>query len=209
MLEHVRRHVRGLAHLVDAPAARKIVYTDIAEDHGDLTEVELKGLPVGTDEERFKQKARAYLQTHREQEAVRKLRENEQVTAEDLAALEEVFLTEGDASAEDLEQKRAADGGLGVFLRRIGGLDREAAQEAFSGFIADHDLSADQIDLVGLMVRYVAANGLIGIRDLYENNLFSSRGVIDDHFTDDEIDALEVVFRTLRARAIPDAGLAA
>ncbi|CAL9500812.1 DEAD/DEAH box helicase family protein [Streptomyces sp. enrichment culture] len=209
MLEHVRRRVRGLAHLVDAPAARKIVYTDIAEDHGDLTEIELKGLPVGTDEERFKQKARAYLETHREQEAVRKLRENEQVTTEDLTTLEEVFLIEGVASAEDLEQKRAADGGLGVFLRRIGGLDREAAQEAFSGFIADHDLSADQIDLVGLMVRYVAANGLIGIRDLYENNLFSSRGVIDDHFTDDEIDALEVVFRTLRARAIPDADLAA
>lgn len=209
MLEQVRRRVRGLAHLVDAPAARKIVYTDIEEDHGELTEIELKGLPVGTNEERFKQKARAYLQSHREQEAVRKLRENEQITADDLATLEEVFLTEGIASAEDLEEKRAADGGLGVFLRRIGGLDQAAAQQAFSGFIADHDLSADQIDLVGLMVRYVAANGLISIRDLYENALFSSRGLIDNYFTDDEIDALEVVFRTLRERAVPDAGLAA
>ncbi|MGW3494685.1 DEAD/DEAH box helicase family protein [Streptomyces sp. NPDC001020] len=209
MLEQVRRRVRGLAHLVDAPAARKIVYTDIAEDHGDLTEIELKGLPVGTDEERFKQKARAYLQSHREQEAVRKLRGNEQITAEDLATLEKVFLAEGVASAEDLEQKREADGGLGVFLRRIGGLDRTAAQDAFAGFIVDHDLSADQIDLVGLMVRYVAANGLISIRDLYENSLFRSRGIIDDHFDDDEIDALDVVFRMLRSRAVPETGLAA
>jgi type I restriction enzyme R subunit len=209
MLEHVRRRVRGLAHLVDAPAARKIVYTDIAEDPGDLTEIELKGLPVGTDEERFKQKARAYLQSHREQAAVRKLRENEQITAEDLATLEEAFLTEGVASVEDLEQIRRADGGLGVFLRRLGGLDQTAAQEAFSGFIARHDLSADQIDLVGLVVRYVAANGLIGIRDLYENSLFRNRGVIDDHFDDDEIDALDVVFRTLRSRAVPATDLAA
>ncbi|MFJ4006522.1 DEAD/DEAH box helicase family protein [Streptomyces sp. NPDC090023] len=209
MLEHVRRRVRGLAHLVDTPAARKIVYTDIAEDHGMLSEVELKGLPVGTDEERFKQKARVYLQSHREQEAVRKLRENEQVTTEDLATLEELFLAEGIASAEDLDQKRAADGGLGVFLRRVGGMDKAAAQAAFSGFIAEHDLSADQIDLVHLIVRYVAANGLIGVRDLYENALFSTRGMIDDHFTDGQVDALEVVFRTLRARAIPDTDLAA
>ncbi|MGW6868147.1 DEAD/DEAH box helicase family protein [Streptomyces sp. NPDC054901] len=209
MLEQVRRRVRGLAHLVDASAARKIVYMDIAEDHGELTEVELKGLPVGTDEERFKQKARAYLQSHREQEAVRKLRQNEQITADDLAALEEVFLAEGVASAEDLEQRREADGGLGVFLRRIDGLDKEAAQEAFSGFIADHDLSARQIDLVGLMVRYVAANGLIEVRDLYESSLFTHHGLIDNHFTDDEIDALEVVFTALRSRAIPDTDLAA
>ncbi|MFG2880237.1 DEAD/DEAH box helicase family protein [Streptomyces sp. NPDC048337] len=209
MLEHMRRRVRGLAHLIDAPTARKIVYTDIAEDHGDLTEIELKGLPVGTDEERFKQKARAYLQSHREQEAVRKLRENEQITAGDLAALEGVFLAEGVASAEDLEQKREADGGLGVFLRRIGGLNKEAAQEAFSQFIADHDLSAHQIDLVGLMVRYVAANGLIDVRDLYESSLFTSKGLIDNHFTDDEIDALEVVFSALRSRAMPDTDLAA
>ncbi|MFF7185076.1 DEAD/DEAH box helicase family protein [Streptomyces sp. NPDC008222] len=209
MLEHVRRRLRGLAHLIEAPSVRKIVYTDIAEDHGTLSEVELKGLPVGTDEERFKQKARAYLQNHREQEAVRKLRENEQITAEDLAVLEGIFLAEGVASAEDLEQKRAAEGGLGVFLRGVGGLDKAAAQEAFSGFVAGRDLSAGQIDLVGLMVRYVAANGLIGIRDLYENGFFRSRGVIDNHFTDDEIDALDVVFRTLRSRAVPKTDLAA
>ncbi|MGV9450112.1 DEAD/DEAH box helicase family protein [Streptomyces sp. NPDC003635] len=205
MLEHVRRRLRGLAHLIDTPAGRRIVFTDIAEDHGDLSEIELRGLPVGTDEERFKQKARAYLQGRREQEPVRRLWRNEQVTAEDLAALEKVFLAEGIASAEDLEQRRAADGGLGVFLRRIGGLDRSAAQEAFAGFLGAHDLTAVQVDLVGLMVRYVAANGLIGIRELYENSLFSSRGIIDDHFTDDEIDALEAVFRALRARAIPGA----
>ncbi|MEW2130757.1 DEAD/DEAH box helicase family protein [Streptomyces sp. NPDC005435] len=209
MLEHVRRRVRGLAHLVDTPAARKIVYTDIAEEPGTLSEVELRGLPVGTDEERFRQKARAYLQTHREQEAVRKLRENEQITAGDLAALEELFLAEGVASAEDLAERRAAEGGLGVFLRRIGGLDRAAAQDAFSGFVAGHDLSADQIDLVHLMVRYVAANGLIGVRDLYENALFTARGVLDDHFDDAEIDELEVVFRVLRSRAVPDTELAA
>ncbi|WAZ22496.1 DEAD/DEAH box helicase family protein [Streptomyces cinnabarinus] len=205
MLEHVRRRLRGLAHLLDTPAARKIVYTDIAEEHGDLSEIELKGLPVGTDEERFKQKARAYLQGHRERGAVHRLWMNEQVTAADLTDLEEVFLAEGIASAEDLEQRRAADGGLGVFLRRIGGMDRGAAQEAFAGFVGGHELSADQAGLVGLMVRFVAANGLLGIRELYENSLFNSRGVIDDHFTDDEIDALEDVFRTLRARAVADA----
>ncbi|MFD7324695.1 DEAD/DEAH box helicase family protein [Streptomyces sp. NPDC059875] len=209
MLEHLRRRLRGLVFLVDGSAARRIVYTDIAEDHGELSEIEVKGLPVGTDEERFRQKARAYLQLHREQEAVRKLRENEQITTDDLGALEDVFLAEGVASAEDLVHTTETAGGLGLFLRRVGGLDKQAAQAAFSAFMADHELTSRQMDLVGLMIRYVEANGYMDLRDLFRNPLFNSKGRIDTQFSDTEIDALDIVFRDLRARAIPDTELAA
>ena len=73
----MRRRLRGLVRLVDDKAKRKIVYTDFEDELGELTEIELKGMPQGTDEERFRQKARAYMARHADLPAVRKLYENE------------------------------------------------------------------------------------------------------------------------------------
>ncbi|MET9801840.1 hypothetical protein [Streptomyces sp. NPDC006368] len=123
MLEDMRRRMRRLARLTDPKIKRNVVYTDFADTLGDITEAEIQGMPQGTDEQRFKQKARAYLLRHEDQPVVRKLRLNEQITELDLADLEEIFLTEAIASPEDLDEVRSS-GGLGLFVRGLCGLDR-------------------------------------------------------------------------------------
>ncbi|MER5768066.1 DEAD/DEAH box helicase family protein [Streptomyces sp. NPDC001985] len=202
-LELVRRRLRGLIRLVDGPAARRIVYTDIAENHGHLTEVEVSGLPIGTDEERFHRRARTFLQRHRDHPVLHRLHHNVQITAQDLTGLEALLLAEAVASPDDLARTRSAPGGLGLCLRRIGGLDRQAARSALAAFHEGRDLSARQRDLVALMVRYLEANGSIELRDLFRNQLFNTKGRIDTHFDDPELDALEAVFRTVTAHAVP------
>ena len=84
MLELLRRRVRELVRLVEK-SKRAIVYTDFEDRLGELEEVPLHGFDVGTDFERFRDKARVYLRTHVDHVAVQKLRRNRQLSATDLA----------------------------------------------------------------------------------------------------------------------------
>ncbi|WEH36082.1 DEAD/DEAH box helicase family protein [Streptomyces sp. AM 4-1-1] len=203
MLEQMRRALRVLVRLTDDKAKRKVVFTDFEDELGEMTEAEIRGVPVGTDEQRFRQKARVHLLRHEDQPAVRKLRHNEQITQEDLAALEEDFLAEAVASPDDLDEVRAAAGGLGVFVRSVCGIDRDAARGAFAEFIAARRLSAAQLDFVDLIIQVVAKRGNVEIGDLYEGP-FTDRasGGPGDLFEEEAIDGLITVFQQLRTHAL-------
>ena len=211
MLEDLRRRLRGLAKLVDPKAKRKIVYTDFEDEFGEISEADIKDMPTGTDEHRFRQKARAYLLRHEDQPTVHKLRHNEQITSDDLVGLEEIFLAEAVASPEDLDGVRAT-GGLGLFVRTLCGLDRQAAQQAFEGFIAGKQLSAAQLDFVTLIIDVITKRGVLDLGDLYEiGSPFYDRapGGPDDLFSPEQIDDLKIVFIGLRSSVQPPTMLAA
>ncbi|WP_282693971.1 DEAD/DEAH box helicase family protein [Streptomyces sp. CC208A] len=206
MLEEMRRRLRALVRLTDPKAKRKVVFTDFEDELGEITEAEIHGVPVGTDEQRLRQKARTYLLNHADQPAVRKLRHNEQITEEDIAGLEKVFLAEAVASPEDLEAVKDSGEGLGLFVRKLCGLDRRAAQRALESFIAGKRLSARQLDFITLIIDVVVQRGIIGVADLYEAP-FTDRAPNgpEDLFANEEIDALEIVFKDLLNRARPTA----
>lgn len=204
MLEDMRRRVRGLTLLVDKKAKHKPLYTDFEDELVGLAEVELRGVPQGTDEQLFRRKARAYLARHADQPVVRKLYGNEQIDGGDLTALEEIFLAEGIGSEADLRQVREIHGGLGVFVRSLRGLDRQAVQDAFSGFVAGRVLSSRQLDFLGLITDYLHRNGAIEVGALYETPFtHRSPGGPEELFAEDEIDELAAVFGVVRARALP------
>ncbi|MFF0511068.1 DEAD/DEAH box helicase family protein [Streptomyces sp. NPDC004250] len=203
LLEDMRRRMRRLARLTDPKVKRNVVYTDFADTLGDITEAEIQGMPQGTDEQRFKQKARAYLLRHEDQPVVRKLRLNEQITELDLADLEEIFLSEAIASREDLDEVRSS-GGLGLFVRGLCGLDRQAAQKAFEVFCTGKQLSSRQIDFLTLIIDTVAKRGILGLGDLYEDSFADlAPGGPDDLFTGEELEVLNVIFKGLERTATP------
>ncbi|MGW6534821.1 DEAD/DEAH box helicase family protein [Streptomyces sp. NPDC055011] len=204
MLEEMRRRLRALVRLTDPKAKRKVVFTDFEDELGEITEAEIHGVPVGTDEQRLRQKARTYLLNHADQPAVHKLRHNEQITEEDIAGLEKVFLAEAVASPEDLEAVKDSGEGLGLFVRKLCGLDHRAAQRALESFIAGKRLSVRQLDFITLIIDVVVQRGIIGVADLYEAP-FTDRAPNgpEDLFANEEIDALEIVFKDLLNRARP------
>ena len=53
-------------------------------------------------------------------------------------------------------------------VRRIIGLDRNAAKQAFANFLERTPLSADQITFVNQIVEHLAANGIMDPADLFE-----------------------------------------
>ncbi|MFD7053846.1 DEAD/DEAH box helicase family protein [Streptomyces mirabilis] len=203
MLEDMRRRMRRLARLTDPKVKRNVVYTDFVDEFGDISEAEIQGMPQGTDEQRFKQKARAYLLRHEDQPVVRKLRLNEQITELDLASLEEIFLAEAVASPEDLDSVRSS-GGLGLFVRGLCGLDRQAAQKTFEAFCAGKQLGSRQLDFLTLIIDTVVKRGVLGLGDLYEDSFADlAPGGPDDLFTGDELENLKVIFNKLERTARP------
>lgn len=58
---------------------RAIVYANFADEVGEGTIVDLPGVMPGTDWERFRAKARAYLRDHEDHLALQRLRRNHQL----------------------------------------------------------------------------------------------------------------------------------
>jgi type I restriction enzyme R subunit len=167
MLETVRRRLRALVKLIEV-RRRAIIFSDFEDEIGAGTEIEVTGVPVGTDMDRFRAKARQFLKANENHIAILKLRRNEPLTESDLSELERMFVEAGVGTADEIERIRG-EGGLGLFVRSLVGLDRAAALRAFEGFMQGRKLSAHQHDFVEMMIEHLTARGVMDPRLLYES----------------------------------------
>ena len=74
---------------------------------------------------------------------------NKALTAADLAELERMLAESGVGGADEIELARTACHGLGLFVRSLVGMDREAAKAAFAGFLTSKTLCATKSDGCG------------------------------------------------------------
>jgi type I restriction enzyme, R subunit len=167
ILETLRRRLRKLVQLIE-PGSRTIVYTDFEDEIGAAIDIEMPSITTGTDKARFVMKVRHFLEQHGDHISLQKLRRNEQLTAQDLGELERIFVEEAVGTEEDLERIRA-DGGLGLFVRTLVGLDREAAKAMLSDFIEGRPLTANQIEFTDLIIDHLTERGVLEPGRLYES----------------------------------------
>ncbi|MBW3086472.1 hypothetical protein KEM60_02693 [Austwickia sp. TVS 96-490-7B] len=201
MLEHARKRLRGLVRLMEKNH-RSIVYTNFADELGEVSIVDLPGVAVGTDMERFRAKARAYLKDHDDNVALQKLRRNKQLTPTDLEALEAMLVASGAGGPEDIARAGEEAQGLGLFIRSLVGLDRQAATEAFSEFLTDSRFSTVEIRFIQLIVEQLTANGVMEARRLYEAPFTDVAPTGPDLlFNDNDIDRIVFVLDQVRLHA--------
>lgn len=167
-LEGVRQKLRHLVSLIDK-SKRHIVMSDFEDELGPLLERPGRIANFGVDLDRFREKARAYLREHDDHLALQKLRRNRPLTTSDLDALESMLIDAGIGDAEVIARATEDSSGLGLFIRNLVGLDREAANELFSDFIGGRTLSADQLHFIDLVVAHLVENGVVDSARLYES----------------------------------------
>ena len=97
----------------------------------------------------------AFLRDKLEEPAIHKVRWNEPLTPADLEALGQMLVQAGVGTAEEIEKVAQQEQGLGLFVRSLVGLDRAAAKRAFSKFLEDRQLNAQQLDFVNLIVDHL------------------------------------------------------
>jgi type I restriction enzyme R subunit len=202
MLETVRRRLRSLVQLIDKQQ-RKIVYTDFVDEMGPETAFALPGTSVGTDSDKFRAKARAFLRQHLDHVTIAKLRMNRALTPSDLVELERLLATSGVAEPDDIRRAAGESKGLGVFVRSLVGLDRAAAKDAMARFVNGRTLSANQLEFINLIVDHLTEHGVMAPERLYESPFtdLTPRGP-DGLFPPADVDALLAALEAVRSTAV-------
>ena len=202
MLELARRRLRDLAKLIEKQK-RRIVFADFGDEMGPEVRVDLPGLAAGWDFEKFRAKAQAFLREHQDHVAIWKLRMNKPLTAGDLTELERMLVASGVGGPDQIDRAKQESHGLGLFVRSLVGLDREAAKEALAGFLAGKTLGANQIEFVNLIVDHLTEHGVMPAALLYESPFtdLTPRGP-DGLFASSEVDELIATLLRIRAAAI-------
>jgi type I restriction enzyme, R subunit len=201
MIEVMRRRLRGLVQFIEK-RQRKPIYTDFADLIGDEIDVILPGFTVGTDQAKFRAKAQAFLRQHLDHVAIAKLRMNKPLTVSDLTELERILAESGIGDPDEIQRAAEESHGLGLFVRSLVGLDREAAKEAMTDFIANKALSANQLEFINLIVDHLTAHGVMEAARLYESPFtdITPRGP-DGLFQPAELDELLRSLEAVRASA--------
>ena len=201
MLESARKRLRLLVKLIEK-AKRQPVYTDFENQLGNEITVALPGFGSGAYFEHFRTKARQFLRQHEHHLTIHKLRWNMPLTPADLGELERMLVEAGVGTSADLSRAKQESRGLGLFIRSLVGMNREAAKQAFGQFLSGKAQSANQIEFINLIIDHLTEHGAMDPGLLYESpftdiNPQGPEGV----FTSEQVDDLVALLQEIRGRA--------
>jgi type I restriction enzyme R subunit len=168
LLEDVRVRLRELIKFLDKGEVT-IVYTDFQDTIGDHTPIFVPGYASADEMRQYRLKVERFIRDHSDHITINKLRMNRQITRQDLEELERLlFASEEVGNRERFEKVFGHQQSLGMFIRKLVGLDREAAMEAFGEFLHNTAYSATQIRFIDQVISYLTQNGAMDPGLLYE-----------------------------------------
>ncbi|MFE1246080.1 DEAD/DEAH box helicase family protein [Fictibacillus sp. NPDC058756] len=186
-LERVREALRDLIKFIEKEK-QKMYFTNFKDQ---VLEVKESGPIFHTNDlQNYKKKVHHYLQQHRDEIAIHKLRNNKKLTDQDIKTLESILWNEL-GTKEDYE-KDFGDTPITRLVRQIVGLDTQAANEAFSEFLTNEKLNIYQSRFVKLIVDYVVKNGVMD-KKVLQQDPFKSVGSIVELFKDNMDDARKII----------------
>lgn len=178
-LEKVRESLRELVKFIEK-SEQTLYYTNFSDEI--VAVKETPSLYSTLDLKDYRKKVTFYLKAHQDELAIYKLRNNKPLTKLDMQTLERI-LWEELGSKTDYEKEYGATP-VGKLVRKIVGLDRSAANEAFGKFLSAERLNATQVRFVSLIVDYIVANGMIEDNRVLTEEPFRSLGSITALFAD-------------------------
>lgn len=191
-LEVVREALRELVKYLEKQSQR-IYYTHfedliVAEEMND-------SIYNVNDLKNYRKKVEHYLNEHKDELSIYKLRNNKKLTKQDIENLEDILFSKL-GSPSDYE-KEFGDTPVTKLVRKIVGLDRLAANEAFSEILNNENLNTHQIHFIKLIVDYIVKNGMIDDNRVLTEDPFRSVGNIVELFGDN-IDVRTKLLNTIK-----------
>jgi type I restriction enzyme, R subunit len=167
MLEDVRIRLRDLTRFLDKGAGLVDVFTNFEDEIGEESEPYnlVKSDPKLKD---YREGVQRFIRDHQDHVAIQRLKNNEPISATDVAALENILFAEGGPIPRTVYEKIFGEKPLGVLVRSVVGLDKKAAKEAFAEFLAEAPLHPDQISFLDEVVDYLVKNGTMELKVMFE-----------------------------------------
>lgn len=198
-LEFTRTQLRDLVRLIPREE-RKVVHTDLKDqlvaEGGDIHVI-----PGGYHMRNYRQRVEQFIRQHKHHLTIHKLHTNEPITAAELSELERLLFDGDERGTKEALMKELGDPEpLGVFIRRIIGLDEGAAKRAFGEFLKGTTLNPTQIRFIDLLIGHLTVNGIIEKRmlaeapftDINDQGIF---GLFDDAAQDRLLSIVDAVNR--------------
>lgn len=184
--EELRQALRDLIKFIEKQQT-KVYYTNFTDEVLAVRENEAEyGDSVF---ENYRKKVDRYIREHQDHIAIYKLKNNKPLTHQDFSELEKVLW--GELGSKEDYYKEFQDTPLTLLVRQIVGLDQMAANEAFSSFLSDQNLSSLQSRFVKTIVDYIVKNGHMLDKSALQQEPFKSIGSIAEVFQLE--DAMKVV----------------
>jgi len=199
VLEDMRLRLRGLVPFLDRKK-RKIVITDFQDEVLGVREEGAVLMPKMTGLQ-YEKKVRDYLRSHLDHLVIQRLRANQPLTETDLTGLEQTLAEIGDEDGSTLLGhllERSGAPSLAWFVRSLVGMDRAAAQAAFSQFLNDRSLSPAQIRFVEMVIEQLTARGVMDASALYEPPFSGLHAGGPDALFAGQVNVIEGVFEALQ-----------
>ncbi|APJ04945.1 DEAD/DEAH box helicase family protein [Silvanigrella aquatica] len=174
ILENTRKNLRNLVVFIEK-SQRRIVYTNFEDiiDEGTIVPIPISGensnFSAEGNLENFKIKAQLFLKKHLNHISIHKIKMNVPLTKKDLLEIEKIFIENNIGNEESIHLISQQSDGLGVFIRSLVGLDKEAAKKAFSLFLNGKTLSSSQINFINLIIDHLTSKGNMDPKLLYES----------------------------------------
>lgn len=167
ILEDVRIRIRNLTRFIDPEEGLVDVFTDF-EDKISEEEGEYKIIKSDPQLQDYRRRVQRYIRDHQDHVTIRRLKNNEPVTETDIAALEDILFSEDGPIPREEYESIFGDKPLGVLVRSVVGLSRNAAKAAFAEFLDKAPLHPDQIAFLDEVVAYLVKNGIMEPKVMFD-----------------------------------------
>lgn len=158
-LENLRIDLRELIQFLKDEEKEKPIYSNF-EDFLDESNVKEHDLLANyTSLQSYKDRVENFIKKNRHHLVIDKLYKNIPITQQELKVLEEFFNQEKFNLSEIEKEYNGIS--LGIFVRKILGLDIDAANKHFAQFIQDENLNANQMLFVQKIIDYLSKNGIL------------------------------------------------
>lgn len=196
-LDEIRRLIRGLIpyipkeekRIIDTNFKDRIINQEIRDSD-----------PKHTGNIRYREKMERYLRDNAQEPVIMKLKTNEPLDSDDIAELERIMWADVGTKEEYVEDCGAAS--LGVFIRSIVGLDKQAVRKVFAKYLNDVVLNDEQEYFLGVVVDYVSRNGTMMDMNVLKESPFSDKGSFSDLFTEPVWDKIVGAIHEINTNAI-------
>ena len=166
-LDEVRVALRELMQFMDE-IDQPVIETHF-EDYLDLSKIEERDIIRDSTLEPYRRRVERYLEAHKDHLVISKIKNNQPITAAELAQLQAIFFNAEEVGSREEFEEESKGKTLAYFIRELIGLDKEAVQSAFAEFIHQHNFNAAQIKFLDLIIGYLTQNGVIDKRALFES----------------------------------------
>lgn len=207
MLEQARKKLRDLVKFVDKEPGFTDVFTNFEDELGEHIDGPAL-VKSDANMEEYKKRVQRFINDHRDHLTIRRLRNNEPISRTDVHALEDILFAEDGPISRKEYEAIYGEQPLGLLVRSVVGLSRNAAKEAFAEFLSDAPLHPDQMSFLDQIVDYLVKNGTMEPKSVFETpftniNDQGIAGVFSDDESKKVIDLIRHINENARSKKGP------